>query len=560
MRVRTEISESTDTFDRFINNNSIEIFKNISKVTEEFYVKPNFVLISIGSNLIRYKHSETYSTNEIEKFLSKSLVEIVEKDYSVVLDGCLILDVLLELFIKSSSFRIEINESCQKFHVSLIECFTGYFKQIKNADLKYIELLIDFIFVYFYFNRKKDLHEIYTILKRELHINPQLLLVYFNVTILSKAFKLNKVILLNETDDPQLSFNHQESKLRTSTNNFNPPMHSLSTLSLTSCVSNHIGSFEYDADIEMSLHDSDSFVETKRYDLNGFMTHASFRSDLILFPKLLELCSTFIFENSTNRDIEQFAVQFFKRLVYLLETCNYNIHILINTGFRTTFLQFVQLCNKSLQSFSMKIMQHVFDVLYYLCLYDMQEECLNELFKVLMIEPLDSTDANLQMFQEMSSMLLLKLSENLSRMNCTNYLRMPCQISHEPIDYLLQTYSAPKKWKLNVKYEPCTPSKSNDIEVNTPVKLLSTSLKSPGFDSPPIAMLNRTINESGQNLASLHIPLNVNSAAMNGRTHEIGQSVNSHSIAFMLRFDNNLLNFSKSYGKFLFHNFKLINP
>ena len=459
--------------------------------------------------------------------------------------------MLLELFIRSSLFRIEINESCQKFHVSLIECFTSYFKEKKIFDLKYLELLIDFIFVYFYFNRKKDLHEIYTILKRELHNNPELLLVYFNVTILSKAFKLNKVIFLDEDESSTVTFNN-DPKIRSSTNNSNPStthfnehIHSLSTLSLTSCISfNH--QFEYDADIEMSLHgDCDSYVE-KRYDLNGFMTHGSFRSDLILFPKLLELCSIFIFEKSGhNNEIEHVAIKFFKRIVHLLETCNYNIHILINNGFRNTFLQFVQLCNKSLKSFSMKIMRHVFDILYYLCLYDMQSECLNELFKVLIIESTDQTNqTNLQNFKEMSSILLLKLSENLPRMNCTNYLRMPHQVSQEPIDFLLQTNTLPKKWKLNSKYEPST--KSNNIEINSPVKLQSTSLKSPGFESPPLSVLNRIINESSQNLSSLQIPLNVNSATASGKINE----AYSHSIAVMLRFDNNLLNFSKSYGNY----------
>lgn len=58
------------------------------------------------------------------------------------------------------------------------------------------------------------------------------------------------------------------------------------------------------------------------------------------------------------------------------------------------------------------------------------------------------------------------------------------------------------------------------------------------------------INESGQSFASLKIPLNVHSmsTAKATQTSDLTRRTNSHSLAFMLRFDNNLLNFSKSYG------------
>ena len=66
---------------------------------------------------------------------------------------------------------------------------SDYFKQ-DQQDPKYLELLLELIFVYFYFNRKKELKEVYEMLRKEFTNTPSLLLVYFNVIILAKAFKL----------------------------------------------------------------------------------------------------------------------------------------------------------------------------------------------------------------------------------------------------------------------------------------------------------------------------------------------------------------------------------
>ena len=107
--------------------------------------------------------------------------------------------------------------------------------------------------------------------------------------ILSKAFKLNKLLLLDELlDEPQTGTSPRESSV--SEDRERPsvcdPMESSQVL------------FDYDADIEMNLPETDT--ERRRFDLSGFTTHASFRADLILFPKLLEICLDFVLEQTND--------------------------------------------------------------------------------------------------------------------------------------------------------------------------------------------------------------------------------------------------------------------
>jgi hypothetical protein len=86
--------------------------------------------------------------------------------------------------------------------------------------------------------------------------------------------------------------------------------------------------------------------------LNGYTSHSKYRYDLILFPRILELCLSFILtfkqehelvdleKVESKEDIQKFEIKynkfntivemFLKRLLYLLESCNFNIHILIN--------------------------------------------------------------------------------------------------------------------------------------------------------------------------------------------------------------------------------------
>ena len=48
---------------------------------------------------------------------------------------------------------------------------------------------------------------------------------------------------------------------------------------------------------------------------------------------LLELCLTFIQESNNKQEHKTTSETFFKRLLYLLETCQFNIQILINNVF-----------------------------------------------------------------------------------------------------------------------------------------------------------------------------------------------------------------------------------
>ncbi len=62
-------------------------------------------------------------------------------------------------------------------------------------------------------------------------------------------------------------------------------------------------------------------------------THSNYRYDLILFPRILDLCLTYIQESNDRSDMKPTIELFFKRLLYLLETCNFNIQILLNHVF-----------------------------------------------------------------------------------------------------------------------------------------------------------------------------------------------------------------------------------
>ena len=179
----------------------------------------------------------------------------------------------------------------------------------------------------------------------------------------------------------------------------------------------------------------------------------------------------------------------------------------------------------------------------------------------------------------MSANLLFKLAENLQLLHCTHFLRLPYHPNQEPIDYLLETSFAPKKWKINLNYEPNTSMQSPTITENykTNSGVFTKFLKSPqnSFDSntssPKSANnsehhLNRMIRESAQNICCIKIPLkfNQNLNANQQQQHQLS-SINSssqynlngcdtlhhsYSLSFMLRFDDNLINFSKSYGEY----------
>ena len=77
---------------------------------------------------------------------------------------------------------------------------------------------------------------------------------------------------------------------------------------------------------------------------------SSYRYDLILFPRILDFCLNFILNCKQQEQVERILIHnkeeleefdakhkendivfatFMKRLLYLLESCNFNIHILI---------------------------------------------------------------------------------------------------------------------------------------------------------------------------------------------------------------------------------------
>ena len=128
----------------------------------------------------------------------------------------------------------------------------------------------------------------------------------------------------------------------------------------------------------------------------------------------------------------------------------------------------------------------------------------------------------------MNAKLFLRLSENLSFIHSTSYLHLPHQINQEPIDLLLQTSSAPKKWKVNLNYQEH-----------------KTHSESPKSHEPH---LNRMIRESSQKIYYFRIPFK-NSQILNQQNQVIPELNHySYSIAFTIRFDDNLVNYSKSNG------------
>lgn len=146
----------------------------------------------------------------------------------------------------------------------------------------------------------------------------------------------------------------------------------------------------------------------------------------------------------------------------------------------------------------------------------------------------------------MSANLLLKLSEKLHIVHSTYYISLPHQLHQEPIDYLLQTFSAPKKWKINTNYEP------NENSSDKQNKFLFDSISVDMSPNSKITEphLNRMIRESAQKIYCLKLPIkfgqNLSQVPQTSAQPDLIR--HSYSIGFMIRFDDNLINFSKSFG------------
>ena len=278
-------------------------------------------------------------------------------------------------------------------------------------------------------------------MKNELNKNPHYLLVYFNVLILSKAFKLNKVLHLNNNAD-----NGNEESL--SSDSSRPPSFSVYP---TAQVDHSCQIDDYDADGELSIQEN--FYENsykQRLYLNGYTTHSKYRYDLILFPRILELCLNFIStyqqeeemphltQVKTKESAEEFEIkfkkfntlteQFSKRLLHLLGSCNFNIQILINQNFRHFFIDLIHKSSKQIQSNTgvlnenlnsyLKIknqsMEHYFEILYFISLYDLNESLFDNLFKLIIDTEivdkfLDSTSFNLKYLSQLLSLVIIFL-------------------------------------------------------------------------------------------------------------------------------------------------------
>lgn len=253
----------------------------------------------------------------------------------------------------------------------------------------------------------------------------------------------------------------------------------------------------------------------------------NYRYDLILFPRILDLCLTFIHESLNKSDIKPLAEHFFKRLLYLLETCHLNIQILISNHFKPYFMNMLPstcpIKNKQLVSYC-------FEILYYLNLNDINENFLVNLLRKTLVKSDDYYLNDSLFISDQCANLILKLTKNLQMFQCSQFLRLPNQTHQEPIDYLLQTSLAPKKFsKINLNYETVSqspPQSSNEH-------------------------LNRMKQESAHKISCMKIPYkSIQSTPSQQQTSASLEQANRHSysLCFMLRYDDNLINFSKSYG------------
>jgi hypothetical protein len=158
----------------------------------------------------------------------------------------------------------------------------------------------------------------------------------------------------------------------------------------------------------------------------------------------------------------------------------------------------------------------------------------------------------------MVSNLLLKLSESLQLAHSSHFIRLPHQTYQEPIDYLLEsslTGSSPKKDSL--KESPAGEQKERKTSrlFKPMLDLISDSpVTSPSKNAKNDTANKSIIHESAQKVHCIKIPIKLESNHTNNNTI-VSQTLNSgetvkhsYSIAFMLRFDDNLIKFSKSYG------------
>jgi hypothetical protein len=174
-------------------------------------------------------------------------------------------------------------------------------------------------------------------MKEELNLNENLLLVYFNIIISCKQFNSNKILYLNNNSyqnplnkNESISSPDVNSKRKYSSQEsfiFTTPMRKLNQNQLTFQF-DHLNASKdsYDADEELTESFDDSIKSSPSYSY-----------DLILFPHIIEICLNYIIENiesmidkQSNSNFSQSGLYFLKRILHLLQSCNFNIQIIIN--------------------------------------------------------------------------------------------------------------------------------------------------------------------------------------------------------------------------------------
>lgn len=393
-------------FFEFMSENSIRLYEVISELASVKLDLGEYLPILINSQLILFRHQQAVrfsSTNNIESELSKCLVERISSKINL-LDNELIIGILLELYIKCGTFR-HLLDQCVNFDSNLLKLLTNVFDELdQNAanDVKkyaYLEILLDLVFVFFYFHRRKNLNDIYQLLRTQLNKNTQLLLTYLNFMTLSKAFKFDKLIQTSSKSNQAV----EETK-----------RNSVRVLSSS-------GSSDDD---QSRLYEGDGELTTTEI-LNESQASASAAAgsskyDLILSSRVLEICLSFIIhvkrqqkidlsvgENDKDKVIrisqkyDRFNLvveQFFKKLLYLLQSCSLNVQILLNINKDIRQL-FIDLLGQSIikidsdmdvDSWSEYLekertfLKHCFDVLYLICAQDMNETFLSHMLDLIL--------------------------------------------------------------------------------------------------------------------------------------------------------------------------------
>ncbi len=144
------IIKKDQTLDVFLSKNTLKIHTYTTKG-----LPSSFLAVSICSQLVQLvRHSKP---GPVETYLAKELVTLVSQlnDKELKSDSdYMILDTLLELFIKSPSLRQCVEDECGEngFHNELIACLRSCFAH--GGSGKSLEIIMDLVFVYGYFNRK----------------------------------------------------------------------------------------------------------------------------------------------------------------------------------------------------------------------------------------------------------------------------------------------------------------------------------------------------------------------------------------------------------------------